>query len=319
MVAGSEMHIINLLKCLKSVERIAGYSKVRRFLNHPVKYMLAQLYIRFPSALIGKQKFVSTKLFFCTRMKIALPAATDIYLTGGKSHSSEIRLAKFMIRNVRPADHFLDIGAHYGYFSILASELVGQFGIVQSFEPSQQSFALLQDNVSLLSNVVGFNKAVSSTSGTTSFYEFPTSHSEYNTIDIRQFSDTSWFRQSKPIEVLVESTTIDGIVDLESFTPRFIKLDVEGSEYQALLGGLSFLHDFSPFLIMEYLEPKRNNRSHRNAVQLLLSLSYQSFIVTDRGTLQMIVDIDNYLIDANLESDNIVFAKNISTSHRAFS
>lgn len=76
-------------------------------------------------------------------MNIALPASTDIYLTGGKSHDSEIRLAKFLIKNLNQGDNFVDIGAHYGYFTLLGAHLVGKGGRV-FFEPGKSTYSLLE-------------------------------------------------------------------------------------------------------------------------------------------------------------------------------
>ncbi|MBK8723012.1 MAG: hypothetical protein IPL95_12315 [Saprospiraceae bacterium] len=136
----------NLIKKLQRVELIANYSKVRRMLNNPLKYIKAIFHKEYIYPKTKMEKVVETYLFFGKKMKVALPASTDIYLTGGKSHSSEIRLALFLIKNLMMNDKFLDIGAHYGYFTLLASEIVGENGQVISFEPTSKSFQLLKLN-----------------------------------------------------------------------------------------------------------------------------------------------------------------------------
>ena len=42
---------------------------------------------------------------------------------------------------------FIDVGAHYGYFSKLASEIVGKQGQVYSFEPCEQNLIELKKNM----------------------------------------------------------------------------------------------------------------------------------------------------------------------------
>lgn len=60
---------------------------------------------------------------------------------------------------------------------------------------------------------------------------------------------------------------------------------------------------------MEYLEPKRHNEEHQKAFRLLKESGYNSFLISKTGALTSVKDIDSYLIQNRLESDNIVFKK----------
>lgn len=298
-----------LLDSLKSVEKIANFSKIMRLINNPYKYLSAMYYREFVYPKTKKEKIVSTKLFYGKKMNIALPASTDIYLTGGKSHSSEIRLAKFIINNLNNSNHFLDVGAHFGYFTLLASEIVGANGMVLSFEPANKSHELLVGNVSSLTNTRVYQKAVSNSLEPITFFEFPNLYSEYNTSDTSQFESENWYNSSKPNKVVVNATTIDEITKDKIFNPTIIKIDVEGAEYNVISGGLTYLKSHSPQIVMEYLEPKRKNETHKKALDLLLGLGYKSYIINYNGGIELIANIDNYLETSNLESDNIVFRK----------
>jgi FkbM family methyltransferase len=298
-----------LINQIGSVEKIANYSKVGRFLNNPIKYIHAIFHRKFIYSNSKKEKIIGTDLFWGSKMQIALPASTDIYLTGGKSHSSEIRLAKFIILNMTEGSHFLDIGAHYGYFTLLASHLAGNSGKIMSFEPAENSHKLLSINTKNLQNTSVFKLAVSKSIGTLIFYEFPNLHSEYNSSDVSQFENESWFTNSKPIKVEVQATTIDAITGDKPFFAQLIKIDVEGGEFDVIEGGINYLKNHSPKIIMEYLEPNRKNESHKKALDLLLSIGYTSNLITKDGETIPIDDIDGYLIREGLESDNIVFIK----------
>lgn len=298
-----------LIKQIQRVEKIAHYSKFRRFLNHPIRYGYAILYRKFIYSTNKKEKIVGTHLFWGSKMQIALPASTDIYLTGGKSHPSEIRLAKFIILNLTDGSHFLDIGAHYGYFTLLAAKLAGNNGKIMSFEPAESSYNLLRTNTKDLQNTSVFKLAVSKSEGNLIFYEFPNLHSEYNASDVSQFKDEAWFANSKPVKVEVQATTIDSITANKLFSPQLIKIDVEGGEYDVLEGGINYLKNHSPTIVMEYLEPNRKNKNHKKAVNLLLSIGYTAHLITQDGEIITIGDIDNYLISKGLESDNIVFIR----------
>ncbi len=301
-----------ILRQLEQVEKISNFSKIRRFIHNPSKYISAIFFRKFIYPKNKADKPVETKLFFGRKMKIALPSSADIYLTGGKSHSSEIRLARYLIHHLKPGSHFLDIGAHFGYFTLLAYELIGDEGKIISFEPASRTFELLKHNTQLLRNVTIHQKAVSDNEEVLTFYEFPNLHSEYNAMDVSQFKDTDWFQDSKPEPSKVQATTIDHMITEDKlFRPDIIKIDVEGAELNVISGGIDFFKRYSPAIVMEYLEPSRKNESHKKAMELLLSLYYNSYIIANDGSLKQLDEIDNYLIENKLESDNIVFVKSI--------
>lgn len=298
-----------MINDLKTVERIAGLSKFRRMLNDPFKYLYAILYRTLVYPRTKSEKIVESELFFGERMKIALPAATDIYLTGGKSHPSEIRLARFLMLNLPDGGHFLDIGAHYGYFSLIAARSVGTGGLVQCLEPSAESYRILSANVDKLDNVTAYRMAVSDTTDKVTFYEFANLHSEYNSSTVKQFETEEWFRNAPPKEIVVEATTIDTIVRSQQFRPDVIKIDVEGAEDKVIRGGSAYFQASSPKIVLEYLEPARDNTPHKAALKMLRGCGYNSHAINDDGTLSRVDDIDAYLKAKGLDSDNIVFLK----------
>ena len=290
------------------VEKIANLTKFKRLLHHPLKYIFAILFKHLIYHKSQKEIKVDATLFYKKKMKIALPASTDIYLTGGKSHNSEIRLAKFIIINLQKGNHFLDIGAHFGYFTLLASEIVGTEGKVFAFEPARKSYEILLENCSGINSIFTFTKAVSDTNEDIIFYEFPNLYSEYNSSDVAQFENESWFSSSKPKKTKVQATTISDIAN-ENFNPSIIKIDVEGSECNVIKGGTKYFENHSPYIVMEYLEPRRDNKNHVKALELLKKMGFEPHTINPNGQLAAIENIDKYLIDNNLESDNIVFKR----------
>lgn len=297
-----------LLSNIDSVERIASATKLMRMLGRPIKYIEAILFRELIYKRTKKEKELSCRTFFGTEMKILLPSSTDIYLTGGKSHDSEIRLAKYLIRTLTQNDVFLDIGAHYGYFSLLASTIVGEGGQVISYEAAPKTYQVLNQNASKVRNIAVHNNAVSDTEGTLSFYEFPNLYSEYNTLDVSQFENEEWYKKAQPQEVKIKSIIMDDFLT-GNIKPQLIKIDVEGAEYKVISGMRNHLRNDSPIIIMEYLSADRGNQEHIEAEQLLQSLDYNSYIITKEGKLQLVDDISQYLSGHNMESDNIVFVK----------
>jgi len=300
-----------LIQSLDNVEKIANYSKMGRLLNNPFKYCFAIFLKNVVYPILQKEVAVFCRLFSGRKIKISLPASTDIYLTGGKSHPSEIKLAKMLILNLKQGDAFWDIGAHYGYFSMIAIDLVGRDGQVLSVEASPLTFKRLAENCSGTKNNIVLHGAVSNEIGKVSFYELPNLYSEYNSTDITQFEKEKWFQKIKPHQVIVDAVSLDELYlnYPEIKKPAIIKIDVEGGELGVIEGGQRLFKQESPVIVMEYLEPNRNNEPHRKALSSLTEIGYLPYVMQKDGSLVQTNDIEHHLSVNDLESDNIVFKK----------
>lgn len=297
-----------LIENLKSVEKIANNSKLLRMLANPFKYFNAIFFREVIYKYSRKEKTVNANTFFGKKMNLLLPSSTDIYLTGGKSHESEIRLAKYLIHNLNAGDDFIDVGAHYGYFSMLASILVSD-GKAFSFEASPISYELLRQNLTSEPNVNTYNKAVSDSNSNIPFFEFPNLYSEYNSFDIDQYKNMPWFEKFKPREIMIDTVSLDNFIITQSINPKIIKIDVEGAEFLVMKGLTSHLQTHDPIIIMEYVNETRGNQAHQDAEKLLNSHGYQSFLIDIEGLLQIIPSVNKYMQTQGIESENIVFKK----------
>ncbi len=302
----------NLINRLFAIEQLAKGSKVKRLFHNPVKYIYAILYKNGIYRFTHKEISVSCRMFTGQTIKVLLPAATDIYLTGGKTHDSEVRLARFFVNNLNPGDTFWDIGAHYGYFSLLARQLVGKEGKIISLEAAPATFNILQKNSAGIENMSVINNAVSEQTGTIVFYELPNLYSEYNALDISQFEQEEWFSKIEAKQVEMDAISLDDLAHRNrKYSPDMIKIDVEGAEYAVMKGAAQLLNDpaTNTTLVMEYLAPERNNAAHRQAVKLLRQWAYKTYIIGPDGRISLCDDIEQHLSDQQLDSDNIVFKR----------
>ena len=299
----------SLLSALENVEKRAKTTKWQRFLANPWAYIQAIGFRTMLYPWTKKGRLAEAPLFFGGKMSVLLPAATDIYLTGGKTHDSEIRLARFMIQHLPENGFFLDIGAHFGYFSRLAALLVGRKGHVRAFEAAQATFELLAQNTADCPQIVCQQAAVYDTAGEVRFYEFPILYSEYNTAHTHQYTQEKWFKKIVPIERRVPAVTLADVLTTAELIPNIIKIDVEGAEYQVIRGLEAYLetHDF--YIVMEFVDASRGNQSHRDAQTLLLEKGFNAYSITPTGFLAPIGDIEAYLAAQHTDSDNIVFYK----------
>lgn len=305
---------MNVKEGLQRVEQLALGSKLTRLKAQPLKYLLGMAFMKIIYPFTKKGIIVKAHTFFGTDLQLVLPSGMDIFLTGGKSHDSEIRLARFMINTLKEGEQFIDVGAHLGYFSTLAAHLVGANGKVTAFEASKNTFAFLGKNLQNLPQANCLNQAVSDEKGVLSFYEFPVLYSEYNTLEIQQFKQEGWYVKNKPSKTNVATIALDEFIAQNHLQPNLIKIDVEGAEYRVLLGMQNFLKSTLECpIVMEYLSAERHNTAHQDAANFLCAMGYESFVIDGEGKLMAMPDLNKYLLRNNLESDNIVFQKNQSS------
>ena len=285
------------------VAQLSQCSKFRRFLHNPVAYIWIIIYRNTLYKFFKKPYIVKTKLFWGKSMIIALPAATDIYLTGGKSHDSEIRLAKYLIEHVKVNSNLIDIGAHFGYFTLLVSDLAPE-GMVLSYEPAPFTYAILNKNCANKHNIVINHKAVSNKNGEVTFYIYDILYSEYNSVENKQYTNETWYRHSRVHNISVPAINIDSIID---FKADFIKIDVEGHEYQIINGATKYLTKHNPSIILEIINTKDCHNQYLTAAQKLNSLGYKPYKITNQGETEKIDDLHIYIL--SIDSDNIVFKK----------
>jgi FkbM family methyltransferase len=186
---------------------------------------------------------------------------------------------------LRPGMAFVDVGANVGYFSMLAASRVGPSGEVFAFEPSQTNVKLLHLNRVLngFQNVRIFPFAAGRT-WDLSFYDGSHSNGWVSPIAAR------------PEEVLprtvVTSAPIHEIVPRERRVDM-IKIDVEGAEYQALVGALPLLERHHPAIVSEFSPPALeaiSGVSGRDYLRFLTDLGYRLSLLRADATIACDVD-----------------------------
>jgi FkbM family methyltransferase len=128
-------------------------------------------------------------------------------------------------------DVVVDIGAAFGLYTILASKKVGLMGKVIAIEPQKDSFEMLNRNVALnkLSNVTTLNRVVYSEETTVNLY------GNYSIIPERAGKHKEEFVETKA-DTLDHLLQQNGIAEV-----NWIKIDVEGAEYEVLKGATNIL------------------------------------------------------------------------------
>lgn len=129
---------------------------------------------------------------------------------------------------IREGMIFADVGAYVGYFTVLASTLVGSTGRVFAFEPDSLAFDFLTKNISSnrFTNVVAINKAVSDTVGMARLERDQQGPESYISI-----------LPPGPGSHRVETLSLDAYFDQLNWSRvDVVKMNIEGSEIAALRG-----------------------------------------------------------------------------------
>lgn len=182
---------------------------------------------------------------------------------------------------LQPGMVFMDVGANWGYFSLLAADLVGDSGAVVAFEPHPRLAGLLEANVNLnqLKHVRTFRLAVADKEGDLSFADFPSDTENWGTahLAVGQASSAGDF----PVHAVSLSQALRraGVdrVDL-------LKMDIEGAEALVLPAAEA---EFAAHRIQRVLVEMHPQQSSQFGTAIdtlpgiLLQHGYQAFLVDE--------------------------------------
>ena len=162
-------------------------------------------------------------------------------------------LTRFIENRLKPGDVFVDVGAHVGYFTLLAARRVAGIGTVLSIEPNPLALEQLRQNVerSGLRNVRIADTACGDTDHAVRLYL----HTESNS----SMASLSAVNAAAGAEVDVKCTTLDSLCQQHQLARvDLVKIDVEGAELSVLRGMERILRGMRPVIVLE-LEPRLLN------------------------------------------------------------
>jgi FkbM family methyltransferase len=158
----------------------------------------------------------------------------------------EFPLQEALRRELKPGHTFFDIGAHAGFFTLIAARLVGAGGRCVAFEPLPENCASIREQIEAnsLHRCSVVNEAVSDFIGSASFAFAATGSSVAHLGEPRNGER----------QLAVKVTTVDDAC-ARFGKPDFIKMDIEGAEARALKGALHTLRDIRPGWLIELHGP----------------------------------------------------------------
>jgi FkbM family methyltransferase len=162
----------------------------------------------------------------------------------------------------------IDVGANIGNHSLYFSDY---YQSVYSFEPNPRTFQVLKINSQLVKNVQCFDYGISSEnrSANLNVYANNIGHSD---IADKATQDT----------VPIKLSTLDAAIDAD-LKVKLLKIDVEGHEYQAILGSKAVIEANMPIILFEQLSSEFENGSSK-VISLLKSMGYSRFASVKQRT-----------------------------------
>jgi FkbM family methyltransferase len=192
------------------------------------------------------------------KVELLCDAADAAVTPGLRSGTYEPHLTAVFERYCRPGMTVVDVGANLGYFSLLASKLVGADGRVVALEPNSENCRLLLSSLRLggISNVELFPVAAGEAPG----WAYYVTHVGSNGGLVDDGDLLSRFGNVVPTFRLDD--LVQGKVDL-------LKMDVEGAEGRVVLGATRIIENDRPIVTTELKEEMLQRVSGRSVADYL--------------------------------------------------
>jgi FkbM family methyltransferase len=207
-------------------------------------------------------------------------------------------LTQFLARRLQPGMTAIDVGANFGYYSLLMADAVGVAGRLLAVEAVPDTASLLRDSLELngfRTNATVHQLAVGATPDSTCQMVVPA----------REPKNASVIRHGSGAldgAISVPATTIDALTkDLARVD--FIKIDADGSEEDIVAGMRDTIDKHRPALVLEYVAARCTNPEQ--VIQSLLKVYGRARMLGFDGRL---VDIDrNTLCDRTYLEDRLLY------------
>ncbi|MGC9337933.1 MAG: FkbM family methyltransferase [Candidatus Cloacimonadia bacterium] len=190
----------------------------------------------------------------------------ELYLHKKREHFSTDFINSFVQEN----EIVIDIGANIGYYALLESKLAKD-GEVYAIEPIPSNFSLLERNIELngYKNISTYQLAISDSDMIKTMYIYD----KCNWCSFNKNLDGS---QTGQLDVM--SMTLDKFTETYlNKKPTFVRMDLEGHEYQAIKGASKILRECAPLKLNIEFHPHLMPKEHMK--ELLSILKENNFAI----------------------------------------
>ena len=244
----------------------------RRIMKQPLLLPISKV-VELICKFLGRDRPMIAKTFWGDPMRVNFPEMVSCFIY--RYGYFEEDLTEIFINNLNEGDVFLDIGTHFGYYSMLGSHIVGSTGAVHSFEPTLSTFRVAKSNLDAMSNVRINNIAAWSKSESLIIKDYGTQFSAFNSLFTAKLTDDIssrlTFKENK-----VDAVSIDQYVADNDIRPNFVKIDAENAEYDILIGMRKTLQEIRPLVSLEVGDVTAGDfKNSAASVNFLLEQNYK--------------------------------------------
>jgi len=277
---------------------LSKHTRIQRLERNVPKHLYVKI-LKYLASWFDIPFEIKAKTFWNEKMYVVIPevVSLDIYQHG----FYEEGLTRMILEYLTAGMVFFDIGAHFGYFTLLGSAIVSNSGQVHSFEPIPHTFDILKKNVASRCNVFLNNCAVYNKKEAVLINDYGIKYSAFNSLYNARLSQNIMSRV-KTKKYKVRSISIDTYVESTGVVPDFVKIDAESSEYEILLGMQKTIKMYHPMISVEVGDMAVDGASTSSAlINFLINKGYQPYEY-DRGRI-----LTHTLKRTQYRYDNLLF------------
>jgi FkbM family methyltransferase len=198
------------------------------------------------------------------------------------NENGERNAAEYVSKKICDDAVIFDCGANVGIWSIMAREVFGEKRKIYAFEPNSKTYEVLLENVQG-KGIIPVRCAVSSKEGTEPIF----SNGDLSGLTSLYHRRLNHFGIDMNFIGTVQTITIDEYCRNESIkTIDFLKLDIEGHEYNALSGASNMFGEIR-FIQFEFGGCNIDSRTYFQDFWYLLKNKYKIYRIVKDGLFEI--------------------------------
>lgn len=207
----------------------------------------------------------------------------------------EMWITKVFAKTIKEGMTVVEIGANFGYYTLLAASLIGPTGKIYAFEANSEISEILLQSIAVngfLDRVIVIKKVVSDKSGRIKFHKLRRLHGGSSISDISE-GIFKFQKYKDHVETMdVEAVSLDDYFAGNNLKIDAIKIDVEGSEALIFKGMKKLLQENPHVTIICEFTPDLISGTGENPKQFLEEIMTHGFKLR-------IIDTDSNLVEVS--------------------
>ena len=195
---------------------------------------------------------INNNMFYCF---LESPTSAEIYVTNA---DIDFGTENFIRKKITYPSNIVDVGGHIGYYGSILKDKIDTIYI---FEPAKENNILLKKNLEGIKKIIIENKFCSN---------------EERTIEIKRKKHWSnLLNQNGPIKEKIEIIKLDNYFAKINKKIDFIKIDVDGHDFEVLLGAENLIIQNKPLLAIECGEETHEKFQYKTWKKFTNKINYK--------------------------------------------